>query len=92
MKSKSRKLRDHARSERAIGNVAAAQAYDRKAAELEANEKAARKSQKISAAYRCSCGFSIQLEIDAGAKGALLAEMMLAPHRAGGHILTPLSP
>jgi hypothetical protein len=81
------KLRRAARSERKLGNTEAALAYEKKARELEAREKAARGAAKIKTSFVCSCGFSGDLDIDAGEMGAQLAEMILAPHRKPGHIL-----
>ncbi len=91
MNDKIRKLQNYERSERALGNAAAADAYKRKIAELRKKEKQTRRAQKAAGEWQCSCGMTILLNIDAGEFGASLAENMLLPHRMPGHKLRQVS-
>lgn len=88
MSDKITKLENYARSERAIGNTAAALSYERKAAELKKKAAAKRESQIISGEWVCSCGMSIKLHFNAGEFGQHLAALQLDPHRQPGHLLT----
>lgn len=90
MSEKLQKLINHERSARSIGNRLEADAYRKKINELKRKEKAVRDSHKVSGAWQCSCGFHIELEIDASEFGEQLAEMHLAPHRKSGHLLRKL--
>ena len=94
VKGKIVKLLAHEQSARKIGNVAEADSYATHAKTLMRRHKITKKSltqptrpPAIKGEWICSCGFSISLNIDAGALGATMAEAMLAPHRGSGHKL-----
>lgn len=87
MSNKLQKLINHEASAREIGNIAEADAYKRKIGEMKKNVAVVRESQKVSGTWKCSCGISISLEIDAGEFGRQIAEMQFAPHRNNGHKL-----
>lgn len=88
--SKLQKLINHERSVRRLGNIAEADAYAKKIKEIKKSQRIQRESQKVSGTWRCSCGFNISLEIDAGAFGPQFAEISLAPHRNPGYTLTKI--
>lgn len=87
---KIKKLLQHANSARALGNVAEADAYKRKAVELERLAITKRAAQKISGKWKCSCGFLISLDIDAGELTQKLVDAQLNPHRGAGHFLVEI--
>ena len=87
MSDKIKKLQNYERSERALGNAAAADAYGRKIAELKKKETETRKAQKVEGEWQCSCGMTISLNIDAGQLSATIAENTFLPHRMPGHKL-----
>lgn len=97
MNEKIEKLKRQAASERAIGNIETAKLYETKARELQQKENLNLKIKKDAGAanssgkYECSCGASINIQVEgSGAFGQMIVNSLLASHRTGKHKLTRL--
>ena len=100
VKDKIRKLIAHEQSARAIGNVLEANAYATHVRKLLRRHKLTKKALNqpadkaaeadLCGAWKCSCGFSLELEIRGMGLNPTFAVALLSPHRAAGHRLTRL--
>jgi hypothetical protein len=91
---KIKKLLEVSKSHREQGQIQAANAYACKAKELMTAHGITRAMLKrapvVEGTFSCSCGFSIQMKVDAGDMTDPFVNLILGPHQGPGHFLKRL--